>query len=356
MNNSPVTRMKAMRPAGKTPTGTIKTQKQLAELAGLSDVTIYNALYRKHLVKQATLDKIYALMKAHDYHPDGVARAMVRGKTNIIGIILPNFEVAYYAKLASAIERFFNGNNYHCIICQHHDDPAGESREIDMMREFRVDGIILRNCGLDTDDEQVRRLSKAGIPFVLLDGRTKGFDKYYIGSDDRSGAANAIELFISNGHRRIAYVGYHRSGNYRHSDRYRGYADALRKHGLELDPKLTEPCKTEYGSGKEEILEILRRCGNHPPTAVFGFNDSTALGMIAGLNAAGRDCGKDVAVIGCGGYLDHGLFPFTLSTVVQDIDELANQAAGYLLAQINGQSHQGGPILVPCGLFTGTTV
>lgn len=79
------------------------TQKQLAEIAGVSIVTIFNALHQPHKVNEKTRRRIFSLMDQYDYSPDGVARSMVRQKTNIVGIIIPTFEVRYYAQLVSVL-------------------------------------------------------------------------------------------------------------------------------------------------------------------------------------------------------------------------------------------------------------
>ncbi len=321
----------------------IMTQKKLAELANVSSVTVYNTLYRKELVKPETRKKIFSLMEQYDYHPDGVARAMVRGRTNVIGIIVPNFEVAYYAKVVSAIERVIKTHGCHCIICQHHDDSSQEKSEIDMMREYRVDGIILRNCGKNTDIEQIKRLANAGIPFVLMDGRSEGFDHHHVGYDDFNGAKEAVDFLINKGHSKIGCIGFHRSGNLRDSDRFKGYAAALTEHKIPISHGLLKNCKTEYNSGCEEVIEIINRCGNNPPTAFLAFNDHTAYGIIRGLT----EMKHKAEVIGFGGYLDQALLPEALPTVWQNPEELANEVAAMLFRQI-GKGKADGPKRVPC--------
>jgi LacI family transcriptional regulator, galactose operon repressor len=323
----------------------VMTQKKLAELANVSSVTVYNCLYRKELVKPATLKKIYSLMEQHDYHPDGIARAMVRGKTNVIGIIVPNFEVAYYAKIVSAIERVIKTKGCHCIICQHHDDPAQEILEINMMREYRVDGIILRNCGSNIDNEQIKRLSNAGIPFVLMDGRCEGLDSHYVGHDDYNGALDAVESLIKKEHSRIACVGFHRSGVIQKSDRYKGYAAALKKHNISIDLDLVKQCQTEYNSGHQEVLTMFEQCKSNPPSAFITLNDHTAFGVINGL----KEIGAKADVFGFGGYLDQTVLPDKLPTVKQNTDILAKQVAEMLFKQINKEKANG-PVLVKCSL------
>lgn len=333
------TKKSTMRPQG------IMTQKKLAELANVSSVTIYNSLYRKKLVKPETRKKIYALMEEYDYHPDGIARAMVTNKTNVIGIIVPNFEVAYYAKIASAIERAVKANGCHCIICQHHDDPAKEKAEIDIMREYRVDGIILRNCGSNTDDAQIKRLAKADIPFVLMDGRCEGFDDHYIGYDDYTGVLEAVKHLVKKGHTRIGCIGLHRSGDIKQSDRYKGYISALKMHDIPIDDALVKNCPTEYDSGIEEVLTIFEECKNNPPSAFITLNDHTAYRVLVGA----KRINKKVDVVGFGGYFDQIMLPDNFMSIEQDTEVLAKQAVSMLFKQIN-KEESNGPCLVKCAL------
>ena len=118
-----------------------KTQKELADLAGVSIVTVYNAIHRPEKVRPETREQIFRLMKQYDYLPDAVARSMVRGKTNIVGIIVPTIEVRYYARAIGLMEAELNQAGYRVLISQHRDDPEKEARELSLMREYRVDGI-----------------------------------------------------------------------------------------------------------------------------------------------------------------------------------------------------------------------
>lgn len=323
----------------------VMTQKKLAELANVSSVTVYNCLYREKLVKPETRKKIFALMEQYDYHPDGIARAMVKGSTNVIGIIVPNFEVAYYAKVVSAIERAVKIHGSHCIICQHHDDPSQEILEINMMREYRVDGIILRNCGSNVDNEQIRRLANAGIPFVLMDGRSEGMDKHYVGYDDYKGAFDAVEFLIKKGHSRIGCIGFHRSGDISQSDRYKGYTDALNKYDIIVDDTLVKQCRAEYNGGQQEVEEIFGKNKNNPPTAFITLNDHTAFGVISGL----KKIKAEAEVWGFGGYLDQAMLPKKLPTVKQNTEVLADEVVKMLFTQIN-KKEANGPVLVKCSL------
>jgi LacI family transcriptional regulator len=320
------------------------TQKELARLADVSIVTIHNALHQPHKVKKETRDKIFELMRKNNYLPNGIARSMVRQKTNIIGILIPSFKVGYYAELICAIERTLNNAGYRVLISQHCDDPEKEFREINMLQEYRVDGIIMRNCGLNTDEEQITRLAESKLPFVLIDGESPKFRKRFIGNNDMDGAIKLVQYLISLGRKRIAYMGFHCSDNFRESNRYKGYKKALELSGIDFDPQLTEACLTEYNSGELEMEKIMERCADNPPDAVFAFNDNTALNAINYLFKKGYAFQDKILVAGYGGYMRDLPLPFKLPTIQQNVNEIGNCAALRLVAEIEGKSIEDGPV------------
>lgn len=324
----------------------IRTQKQLAELAGVSLNTINNAINRPELVHEFTRQRIFQLMEEHDYHPDGVARSMVRGRTDVLGIVVPTLEVGYYAKLVSAVERSANERGYHCLISQHLDDPAKEEREVTMMRRHRVDGMIIRNCGRAGDNAFIQRLCDAGMPFVLIDGRTDGFDTYFVGGDDRADADRLVSHLIDQGHRRIAHLAWTREEHLDDSPRYQGYCDAIRRHNFPIDERLICLCSSEYAGGADEMRTILVHCNDDPPTAVFAINDHTALGALAELRRIGRRVPEEIVVASFGGYLDPRMLPAALTIIEQAIDRVASVACERLIAQINRSPVAPGPIRI----------
>ena len=332
----------------------IRTQRQLATLAGVSMTTVYNALHCKELVHEKTLEKIYQLMKEYDYHPDGVARAMVSGKTNVLGIIVPMVEVPYYAKLLSAIERATNDMGYNCIFCQHGDDKLKEERELRVMRERRVDGLIVRASGSRDDASVYRRLKESQTPFVLIDRRFEELDKYYVSSDDFMAAKQLVDYLVAKGHRRIGIV-YWPSNVNQNGSRFDGYCEGLRQNGLDVDKRLMIKCAYEYFSGREETYELLRRNESNKPTAILACNDTSAIGVVKALRELNLNIPGDVAVVGIGGCIDMSLLPVQVTTAVLSFEAVAHRAVEMLFEQLNGTKWNCGPILVPAELRIGST-
>jgi len=332
--------------AGQTKPG-IMTQKRLAELAGVSLTTVYNALHRKEMVHKKTRQRIHKLMERYDYHPNRIARAMVQGKTDVLGILVPHINDSFFSTLVAEIEQDVSTKGYNCIICQHLDNMAKEESQINLMREQRADGMIIRPSGKRVDSDFYDRLKKSGVPFVLVDRQIEGMEDYYVGTDNATTPEKLTEYLIKKGHRHIAFMAAS-DGRYKLGPRYAGYCKALQRYGIELDESLSIESSTEYFSGYEETFELISRPQAERPTAILVANDPTVVGVIKALMEMKIRIGDDVAIASIGGCVDKAVAPilsFNLTCAVHPINTIAQQAVQMLADQIDGKDWQCGPIL-----------
>jgi LacI family transcriptional regulator len=333
------------------------TQKDLARLAGVSMTTIYNSLHAKELVHPETRELIDRLMEEYDYQPNGIARAMVRGKTEVLGILVPRIDVRFYSEIVAAIEQSVNHSGYSCIICQHLDDVLKEEREIRMMRERRVDGMIIRASGRREQAEMYHQLDRAGIPFVLVDRTIPGLEDRFVGADGLNDSCEITEYLIRKGHKRIAVTVWPESSQ-KLGVKYDGYRLALERHGIEFDERLVMMCSTEYFAGREETLDMMRRVGPDKPTAILSLNDTSILGVIQGLLELGMSIPDDVAVTNIGGHISDSLGALSrlrLTCSVTPCETIGREAARMLSSQIDGESWRRGPILCPSQIRVGNS-
>jgi LacI family transcriptional regulator len=296
-------------------------------------------------------------MEEYDYQPNGIARAMVRGKTEVLGILVPRIEVRYYSEIVAAIEKSVNHSGYNCIICQHLDDVLKEDREIRMMRERRVDGMIVRASGRREQAGMYRQLGRAGIPFVLIDRMIPELEDHFVGSDGLNDSFEITEYLIRKGHKRIAVAIWPESSQ-KLGVKYDGYRKALERHGIEFDERLVMMCSTEYFAGREETLDMMRRVGLDKPTAILSINDTLILGVIQGLTDLGMSIPDDVAVANIGGHIDDSLgalLRLRLTCSVQPCETIGREAARMLTSQIEGNNWRRGPVLCPSQIRVGNS-
>jgi LacI family transcriptional regulator, galactose operon repressor len=210
------------------------------------------------------------------------------------------------------------------------EDPVRQDQFIDTMREYNVDGLIV--CPAEgTTQQSLRRLTEFEIPCVQVSRYVRGTTLDFAGNDNCLGTMLAARHLLSLGHRRIAMIG----GNERIStgrERRKGYANALKQGGIDVDPALIVTCPATRGNGAAAIATLL--ASPNPPTAAVCYNDVVAFGVMLGLRQLGREPGRDFAVTGCDDVSEAALWSPALTSVVIDTAAMGELAAQMLLARI----------------------
>jgi LacI family transcriptional regulator len=174
-------------------------------------------------------------------------------------------------------------------------------------------------------------LRKSGYPIVLLVADPDaGLDVVCI--DERLGAFTAVSHLLALGHKRVGILDPAKSlGN---SEKADGYARALKKYGLAVDPTLViDPRGHGPASGYDGMSELMQ--GRRPPTAVFAGNDRLAIGAIRWCRERGVRVPEDIAIVG---FDDNEAASFTdvpLTTMRYEVDDVAYHAVKRLLALIH---------------------
>ena len=162
--------------------------------------------------------------------------------------------------------------------------------------------------------------SAAGLPFPNLSS---------VASDDLMAAKIAIERLIELGHRRIAVIGGHREFSDTTALRYQGCLEAFAAHGVPFDGERDyETARFSYADGYRAASELLGRCPG--VTAIFAMSDVMALGAIRAIHDAGKRVPEDVSVAGFDGLVLGDFTTPRLSTVAQDVEEMAVQSLALL--------------------------
>jgi DNA-binding LacI/PurR family transcriptional regulator len=263
------------------------------------------------------------------YSPSLPARSLVTRHTATIGLVITNASDPFLGRLVIGVEETAQAQGYSVFLSSSYRDADLERNVIRDFYERRVTGIIV--TGSQIDDGYLQLRERYPLPIVFINFRDY---PHSVSTDNLAGAQQAIEHLVQLGHRRIAYVSNHRS--YRTDfDRLNGYKAILAKHGIPvIQALLVEGDGTlEGGLGSMRQLLALSR----PPTAVFCFNDVTAMGVLRGLDAAGVRVPRDCSVIGFDDLemADYCCPPLT--TVRQSSYRLGQRAMRMLLQLIQGR-------------------
>jgi DNA-binding LacI/PurR family transcriptional regulator len=205
---------------------------------------------------------------------------------------------------------------------------------IELLQQRRVDGIIVIASHLF--DHYLAYLYRVQVPILMINEQDPGGVIYSTAVDDVYGARLAVEHLIGWGHRRIGYVGVsNRPKSNRH--RLRGYREALAPAGIDFDPALAFVSSEidDHARQGEAALQPLRDAG---ATAIFAYNDMTAIGLLAACHKFGLTVPDDLSIIG---FDDIDMAVYTtppLTTIRQPRFELGRRAMQMMLELLDGQT------------------
>lgn len=306
----------ALRSAVKGATPTIRT---VAALANVSVGTVSRVLNNHPNVHRATRERVLDAMSRLGYRPDPNARELSTGHRPTIGLMhargnrkmVPFFLLFLERLTTTALDDGFRFKEVGI-------DQSGMPEEI-------PDALVL--FGAHDADPRIAHLRNLKVPFVLI-GRST--ECACVAPDDRSGGRQAAEHLIALGHRRIAHV----TGDFANQapqDRRASFAQALADAGLDLPEDYVLDGKFSVLGGYRAMRRFIAQ--RKPFSAVFAAGDEMAAGVVAALEDDGLRVPQDVSVVG---YDDLPEFGEDLTTVRQDIGELAAAAVGTLASLMKG--------------------
>lgn len=272
------------------------TLKQVAAHAGVSLTTASMALNRNPSIPEVTTRKVFDAIEALGYVYDRGAASLRSGSSSAsaTGIIVTDLVNPFYTELLIGIQQKLNETEQTSLLGTTFDSCKVQDRLISMMLEYRVSGILLF-VAPGTRIEVIHRIRSFGIPVVLINRVFPELSCDYIGVDNVHGGYVATRHLLDQGHRRIAFIG----GNHQlftWHGRLDGYKQALEEAGLAADPDLIleSPCEREEGKGLIQKLLALP----NPPSAIFCYNDTIAIGAMMALKAEGIQPGRDISIVG----------------------------------------------------------
>jgi DNA-binding LacI/PurR family transcriptional regulator len=307
------------------------TLHDVARLAGVSIKTVSNVINDYPHIRPTTREKVEAAIAELGYQPNLSARSLRSGRTGVIALALPELGLSYFAELADAVIR---AAEKHGLTVTIEHTGGDRDRELEVLRSPRrklSDGLIFSPLGMSQDDVG---LTSVSYPLVLLGERIFGGDADHVTMQNVEAARAATEYLLALGRRRIAVVGAHEGEVIGSAGlRLRGYREALDAAGVEFDPDLLGYTALWHrANGATSMRDVLERGVQFD--AVFGLNDTLALGAMRVLQEAGRRVPDDVAVVGFDD-LDEARYSLpSLTTIDPGREQIARTAVEVLVDRI----------------------
>jgi len=309
--------------------------KDIARELGVSVATVSRALKDSPRISQERRTLIQEYAREHNFTPNviaGLLRFSREQPMKVIGVIIPEFTHFYFSSVLAGIEEEAASRGYRILVAN-----SGESyeREVNICRSFyenKVCGIIVSQAKDTHRYEHFQMLLDNGLPLVFYDRICTGVNASRVVVDDYMGAFNAVSYLIETGCTRIAFYGSQMNLEIS-KNRFNGYKDALRKHGLEYDPELTYICDNRADA--EAITpDVLQK--DPAPNGFFAINDDTAIGILYTAKHMGFRVPEDIGICGfTNGQRAVACDPM-LTTVEQRGHRVGEEAADILIDQVEG--------------------
>ena len=307
------------------------TLKAVAQYLGLTPGTVSAVLNDSpsaRSIPQETKNRIHAAAKELNYRPNFFARTLRNKRTYTIGVIAEEIGDSYSSPIISGIEQYLRMRNYFFLTVVHRHDPVLLNRYSQLLSERGVEGIIT----VDTTVQEAPTL-----PTVAIAGHKKLKGVTNIVLDHERAAVLALNHLKELRHERVAFMKGNPVSSDSH-DRWEAICRVAGQIGLNIDPELTMQIESDDPTpmlGYPYTKQLLAR--GKPFTAIFAYNDISAIGAIRALQEHGLRVPQDVSVMGFDDIPGAAFHTPSLTTVRQPLNRMGEVAAQSLLERIEGK-------------------
>lgn len=317
--------------------------KDVAEKAGVSIATVSLALNGNEKINIETRKRVAEVAKALGYRPNPSAKRLASRKSRQIGLILPDIENIYYAALAQHTLNELRASDYALLIATSMNSRQMERRIVADMIGNQVEGLMIAPVEKPNDSlEYLDALSDAGIPHLFVTASYPDLERPCVMCDLYGGMRALLEKLHGQGRRGIALLT-GTAGVHCFDLRDNAYLDFCRENGLA--PRLHRLDGIRY----DDAFDHVRTMPLDGVDAIVCVNDMMALGSINALRARGLRVPEDIAVAGFDDSIISRISPVTITTVRQDVRQMAVNAAAWMLDRV--QERESDPEhlrLIPC--------
>ena len=305
--------------------------KDIARDLGVSVITVSKALRDHSDISQETKARVLQHCKEMNYRPNLAARALVTGRSNLLGFVVPDLLHSFFSEIVRGVSTALQETEYTLVTTSSEQDPKREKQAVEQLIARRVDCLLIASAQWTV--EMFRRIEEAGIPYILIDRSFTGLAAHFIGVNDDEVGALATRHLAEIGCKRIAHIGGSELSPV--IGRMEGYKRSLSQLRLPTDPELVinSGRVEELGdaTGYEATKKLLAL--DSKPDGIFCYNDAIAYGAIAAVLDAGLRVPEDVAIVGCGNILYSKYIKIPLTSVDQQT-ALIGQKASRLALQL----------------------
>jgi len=325
------------------PTAVAPKRASISDIAkelSLAVSTVSRALSGHSRISESTRKRVWKLAEQLNYQPNHLAAALRKGRSNTLGVIVPHIDGHFFALVMKGVEAVANKAGFNVMLCQSNEDHVHEAKNIETLINAQVDGILVSLARTTRDFKHFEKVRKRGIPLVFFDRILEGVDVSAVVLDDYQGGYQSVKHLLDQGCRRIAHFGGPQHLNI-YKNRYLGYCQALRDHGIAVADELVlfgDMALEDGIRGMKQLLALPQR-----PDAVFSASDFSIVGALQVLKERKLRIPYDMALAGFSNETFTSLTEPMLTSVDQHCEEMGRAAMRLLLEMVQERTRQLSP-------------
>lgn len=239
--------------------------------------TISRALNGSTRISEDKRKEVLRVAKKLGYRRNHVASSLRSGKSNVMGVVVPFIDSAFFSSIIRGIEEAVDERGFNIMICQSHDNYEREVKCVETLLAAGVATIAISVSGEVRDYDHILKARDLGTSIILFDRVVEDIGQFTVILDDYQGAYQAVSHLVEVGYKKIALlIGNRKINVYR--ERYRGYKDAIEAHGLTYNEDYVISVESKVEEGKAAAKRLMKL--DSPPDAILASDDFSALGAM----------------------------------------------------------------------------
>lgn len=310
------------------------TIRDVANASGVSYATVSRVLSGYEFVKETTRTRVMEAVEHLGYVANLPARSLAGGRSQIIGLLVPNLDNSYVGTITQGIDQAVARANYDLLLYTSHRHPSKESYYVSAIPNGLTEGMLLVAPMVPT--AYLDSLREQNFPYVLIDQADTTENSCVVESTNWQGAYEATRYLIELGHTRIAFIK-GASSIRSAADRLSGYKAALADYDIPITNELIADGDYQQKTAYKATMRLLQGT-EEPPTAVFASNDISAFGVMDAARECGFHIPDDISIVGFDDVPQASLVYPKLTTVHQPLEQMGQIAVKLLLERIEDSS------------------
>lgn len=286
-------------------------------------------------ISKKTQEKVLAKAGEMEYTPNVFARALRTGKSNLIGLLVPDISNSFYSNIAKHVEKALAEKGYNLMICSTDENLDREEKLIQLFAEQHIiDGLIIATTSTTGDFFKKERLRN--FPIVFIDRFLPSIESNYVVADNYQGSFELTDLLIHKGCKNILAINITPSHISSLTDRVRGYKDALTKYNIAFKPQnlLEISFNNIQADMREKLIPILKQ--PNKIDAIYTLNNNLATACLNVFNELAFDAKKENVYMAS--FDDISLFDFVKPNIIsvsQPLEQIGIEAANLTMELID---------------------